>query len=449
MVSLAFEKTGWLNRYLSYRATTPFVFSEQYRNLKEGNSGEEILDDCLYKEVKENGILLGCPVITESLAELAEKLDFPQQRGGTVLLYLETMFSVAMIENKILRSDINNDSSDTYQSSLLNILLLVLKYHFPNSYYRIPKEIQLTELLEQNESLNGVLLKLEETMIDTVTLPGYSSLGNRQNIFAFSKLYFFLLWAKENARNDSPAPIKYIEMDKQLRREMIISFAALIWADDYIASEEKQVFEKYIEQTRLEESMQNELGRRILDPVKIADVKCSFFHSSISRYLVEQLILLSLIDNQEAWQERELIENISQKLGFSSDELEELYFTVAEFFSVHGERLEFLKNNTAAKQFQDYMYDKVFLLVKKNVGNIMKEIEETKELSELLVKATTTPLTMEEKQKVQDQLMDVAKTIPALAIFALPGGGILLPILIKVLPFNILPSSFQEEPVSR
>ena len=44
--------------------------------------------------------------------------------------------------------------------------------------------------------------------------------------------------------------------------------------------------------------------------------------------------------------------------------------------------------------------------------------------------------------------MDVAKSIPALAIFALPGGGILLPILIKVLPFNILPSSFQDEPHS-
>ena len=75
----------------------------------------------------------------------------------------------------------------------------------------------------------------------------------------------------------------------------------------------------------------------------------------------------------------------------------------------------------------------------------MKEIGETKELSELLLKATTKPLTVEEKQKVQDQLIDVAKSIPALAIFALPGGGILLPVLIKVLPFNILPSSFQDE----
>ena len=118
MVSLAFEKTGWLNRYLSYRAASPFALSEQYRNLAEGKSCEEIFDDCLYAEVKKNGILLGCPVITESLTEMAEKLDFPKQRSGTVLLYLETMFSVAMIENQILTSASQNDSSDSYQLRL-------------------------------------------------------------------------------------------------------------------------------------------------------------------------------------------------------------------------------------------------------------------------------------------------------------------------------------------
>jgi hypothetical protein len=163
---------------------------------------------------------------------------------------------------------------------------------------------------------------------------------------------------------------------------------------------------------------------------------------------VEQLILLSLIDNQDAWQERELIEKISLQLGLSLEKLEQLYGTVAEFFSVHNERLEFLKNNAAVHQFQDYMNDKIVKIVRKNVGNIMNEIKETKELSELLVKATTKPLTAREKEKVREQLMDVARSIPALAIFALPGGGLLLPVLIKVLPFNILPSSFQDEPES-
>ncbi len=42
--------------------------------------------------------------------------------------------------------------------------------------------------------------------------------------------------------------------------------------------------------------------------------------------------------------------------------------------------------------------------------------------------------------------IDVAKAIPALAIFAAPGGLLLLVALAKVLPFNLLPSSFQDEP---
>ena len=44
------------------------------------------------------------------------------------------------------------------------------------------------------------------------------------------------------------------------------------------------------------------------------------------------------------------------------------------------------------------------------------------------------------------QLIDVAKVLPALAILAAPGGLLLLAALGKVLPFNLLPSAFQDEP---
>ena len=69
---------------------------------------------------------------------------------------------------------------------------------------------------------------------------------------------------------------------------------------------------------------------------------------------------------------------------------------------------------------------------------------ETGELSVLSAKSTSQPLTEGEKRKVKAQLLDVAKTIPALAIFVLPAGAIVLAVLIKVLPFNILPSAFDE-----
>ena len=47
------------------------------------------------------------------------------------------------------------------------------------------------------------------------------------------------------------------------------------------------------------------------------------------------------------------------------------------------------------------------------------------------------------KKKVKKQLLDVCKTIPSLTIFLLPGGGLLLPILIKFIP-QLLPSAFNE-----
>ena len=60
------------------------------------------------------------------------------------------------------------------------------------------------------------------------------------------------------------------------------------------------------------------------------------------------------------------------------------------------------------------------------------------------MKAPIETFTLAQGQNVHDQLMDILKTIPALAIFALPGGGIALPILIRLLPFNLLPSSFDD-----
>ena len=449
MFSLNFRKTGWLVRYLIFRSSTPFTGPEPYLEFTGEDFGEEKFDELLYLEVEKNGMFFGCPVISRPVQNLANKLNFPKQQGGTILLYLETLFSIALIENESLTSNLQHATTIPYHNRLLKIILLALRYHIPGIFYRIPEDIPLTELLAENETLHGALTQFEEELLDSVTLKGYSSLGNRQNNFAFSKLYFFLLWTRAEAKNDKSEPEAFLEMDKELREEMILTFAALIWANDYVDSTEQQVIEKYIEQTKLTEAKQNKLNQRILEPVKIEDIHCSITSVIISSYFVEQLILLSLIDNQEAWQERELIEKISLKLELTSEKLEQLYFTVAEFFSVHNERLEFLKINAAARQFQDYMNDKVVKLVKKNVDKIMNEIEETKELSELLLKATTKPLTAEEKQKVQEQLIDVAKSIPALAIFALPGGGILLPVLIKVLPFNILPSSFQDGPVSQ
>jgi len=82
----------------------------------------------------------------------------------------------------------------------------------------------------------------------------------------------------------------------------------------------------------------------------------------------------------------------------------------------------------------------------KNKKRLAKEIRESKELLYLLTKSTHKKLSLEEKKKVKDQLIDICKSIPALAVFMLPGGALLLPLLIKLIP-DILPSSFREDSI--
>lgn len=82
--------------------------------------------------------------------------------------------------------------------------------------------------------------------------------------------------------------------------------------------------------------------------------------------------------------------------------------------------------------------------IQKNKKRLAKELQESKELVVLLKKSTHNKLSEEEKGKVKEQLLDICKGIPAFAIFMLPGGALLLPLLIKLIP-DILPSSFRED----
>jgi hypothetical protein len=74
---------------------------------------------------------------------------------------------------------------------------------------------------------------------------------------------------------------------------------------------------------------------------------------------------------------------------------------------------------------------------------LMKELSQSGELMVLLAHSTHRDLDEKEKKKVKKQLLDICKTIPSLTIFLLPGGSLLLPILIKFIP-KLLPSAFNE-----
>jgi hypothetical protein len=85
----------------------------------------------------------------------------------------------------------------------------------------------------------------------------------------------------------------------------------------------------------------------------------------------------------------------------------------------------------------------VSTLILRNKKRLFMEVVGSKDLVMLLGKSTYKDLSKEERKKVNTQLLDICKGVPSLAMFLLPGGSILLPLLIHYIP-ELLPSAFDE-----
>ena len=74
-------------------------------------------------------------------------------------------------------------------------------------------------------------------------------------------------------------------------------------------------------------------------------------------------------------------------------------------------------------------------LILSNKKAILMEVLSIKGLMQILMKTRNTDekWTSEEKKEIKGHLKNIAKIIPAVAIFSLPGGAFLLPLLAEVL----------------
>lgn len=157
-------------------------------------------------------------------------------------------------------------------------------------------------------------------------------------------------------------------------------------------------------------------------------------------YEVAHMTLLSdgvVYDNEQIF-----LDDFALKLNLNKTK-QNTGYELVNFIEKYKKELPFFNLNHPVKQFYNNTQDNIGKLVSRNKTRLIKELSESKELVKLLRKSTQSDLSFEEKKKVKKQLLDICKTIPSLTIFLLPGGGLLLPILIKFIP-QLLPSAFNE-----
>jgi hypothetical protein len=114
-----------------------------------------------------------------------------------------------------------------------------------------------------------------------------------------------------------------------------------------------------------------------------------------------------------------------------------------EFVTLNRENIAYFHFSNPLNHFYKKNQRAVKLLLTRNKSRLYKEIIQSKELVYLISQSSHRELNPDEKLKVKHQLYDIFKSIPSLAIFVLPGGSVLLPIIIKFIP-QLLPSAFNE-----
>lgn len=170
----------------------------------------------------------------------------------------------------------------------------------------------------------------------------------------------------------------------------------------------------------------------------------NFLETNLEKYYMMDLAGMAIwSDDQLEEIEIEFLYQLGNTLALEKFYILESLTAIDSFITNYKSEIPYFNYSNPIKHFYDQSTQTVVNLIRRNKKRLQKELAESKELVVLLAHSTQRELDEVEKKKMKRQLLDICKTIPSLTIFLLPGGSLLLPILIKFIP-QILPSSFNE-----
>ena len=367
--------------------------------------------DSLYRELKTNGFIYGVHLSIPSFIEVEHTLS--EDEIAKINLLTALYYTYTFEAGKTDFEAFVNKVFEYYQS------LNVSKISF------LSKILSGSKTISQLEKLIDSRIYLSDNTFSR-------ALGNS---LTNSLLYVDILIFKIYLRGD-----KNMMQHAQLLEYVTINIV-------YHALNSKETHES---DAKLIQLLGSSLTYVDLDNAKFegeySDLLTQNFTKNEKDYFLDMACLTIWEDKLLDYSETDYIFGLGKDLGKTKKEVEfELDF-VMNFFELNKEKVAYLNNKNLAVQFYDGMSKNVSKLILRNSKRLKKELSQSRELVTLLSKSTVKDLNDEEKKKVQNQLLDIFKSIPSLAIFMLPGGAILLPIFIKLIP-KLLPSAFDDNRV--
>ncbi|WP_294822241.1 LETM1-related biofilm-associated protein [uncultured Flavobacterium sp.] len=173
-------------------------------------------------------------------------------------------------------------------------------------------------------------------------------------------------------------------------------------------------------------------------------LELGYFQSkSEKNYLLDMAGMAIWTDGAAEQGEIDFLYRLAGELGLDDEIAAESIASFDVFIRKNRKNIPYFNYSNPVKHFYEHAAQSVKLLITRNKNRLIKELSNNGELMLLLTHSTHRSLDEKEKKKVKKQLLEICKTVPSLTIFLLPGGSLLLPLLIKFIP-QLLPTVFNE-----
>lgn len=227
----------------------------------------------------------------------------------------------------------------------------------------------------------------------------------------------------------------------------LIAITLSAYSDGVVESKEADLFHVFLASAHLDEDDRDLALERFKKGAKMDDL--SFFvkrHWMLKRFLLDISILTILATHETQEREFDFLDELAEHLEIEPGEKEDSMRMIENFILKSRDKVSFLSDSSKYDRVYKSFTSRWAKIISRNHDKIKLELRESKELVRLIKKSRSEELSPEEKEAVKEQFRDLARSIPALTVFMLPGGTILMPLLLRLIP-DMVPSAFRENEV--
>ncbi len=408
---------GWINKYFDLVEKGTFQLDiERPKSIS--------IEHFLHLTFGHTGIIFGYP----SRLLFANSLN-------TSKWTVEEKLKVLLLETHLFIYLLTNERTENLKHDFIDSLL---KFYGKHNSYSITKIFTFFLKETPVEKLENILIKRLEIKMNLLDNKLWVSYLINTFVYLDVILFYDNLKGKKRGK---------ISNYNDLAMNALTAISVSAFSDGAIADAEKSLFKIFLASANLPDKIKESALKQFKNGATFGDFSALVQKNWLfKRFLLDLSALTILANSESVPEEKVFLTELCEFLEIPDKELDETLVMVGSFVLHNNKNVSFLKTSSSYEKMFSSLSRRWIKILGRNKDKLAVELKQSKELVSLIKKSTTKELTKEEKEIVKTQFKDIIKSMPTLAIFMLPGGALLLPLVLKIIP-DLIPSAFRDNEI--